>query len=85
MVAAASGCSDDPDDSEAATTTNSEADTTTTTLVSTDLLGSWHRAQTCQEMAAAFETAGLGARAYRAQVDSPGVCVESLHSATAAA
>jgi hypothetical protein len=59
MVAAASGCSDDPDDSEAATTTNSEADTTTTTLVSTDLLGSWHRAQTCQEMAAAFETAGL--------------------------
>jgi homoserine kinase len=36
-------------------------------------------------MAAAFEAAGLGARAYRAPVDSAGVSVESFHPATAAA
>jgi homoserine kinase len=36
-------------------------------------------------MAAAFEAAGLGARAYRAPVDSAGASVESFHPATAAA
>lgn len=36
-------------------------------------------------MAAAFEAAGLGARAYRAPVDSPGVSLESFHPASAAA
>jgi homoserine kinase len=36
-------------------------------------------------MAAAFEAAGLGARGYSAPGDSPGVCGESRHSATAAA
>jgi homoserine kinase len=36
-------------------------------------------------MAGAFEAAGVGARAYRAPVDSPGVCLESFHPASAAA
>jgi len=36
-------------------------------------------------MAAAFEQAGLGARAYRALVDSPGVSLESFQPASAAA
>ncbi|MBV9882117.1 MAG: hypothetical protein JO276_03835, partial [Sphingomonadaceae bacterium] len=36
-------------------------------------------------MAAAFRAAGLGARAYRAPVDSPGVSVEPSHPASAAA
>jgi hypothetical protein len=36
-------------------------------------------------MAAAFEAAGVGARAYRAPVDSPGVCLENFHPASAAA
>jgi homoserine kinase len=36
-------------------------------------------------MAAAFEAAGVEARAYRAPVDSPGVCLESYHPRSAAA
>jgi homoserine kinase len=36
-------------------------------------------------MTAAFEAAGIGARAYRAPVDSPGVCLEGFHPASAAA
>ena len=36
-------------------------------------------------MAAAFEAAGVGARAYRAAVDSPGVSLESFQPASAAA
>jgi homoserine kinase len=36
-------------------------------------------------MAGAFAAAGLGARAYRAPVDSPGVALEAFHPASAAA
>ena len=36
-------------------------------------------------MAAAFEAAGVSARAYRAPVDSPGVALEKFHPASAAA
>jgi homoserine kinase len=36
-------------------------------------------------MAAAFAAAGVGARAYRAPVDSPGVCLEAFLPASAAA
>jgi hypothetical protein len=40
-------------------TTSVETSSTTTVPSDTPVLGSWHRAQTCQEMLAAFEAAGL--------------------------
>ena len=40
-------------------TTSVETSSPTTVPADTPVLGSWHRAQTCQEMLAAFESAGL--------------------------
>jgi len=54
------GCGDDGDTSSGTPTT---VDPTTTTssdgAATTELVGSWHRAQTCPEMLAAFQAAGL--------------------------
>jgi hypothetical protein len=57
-LAAAVGCGDDFD-SEADSTTTLETDALSTDIASTELIGSWHRAQTCAEMLAAFQQAGL--------------------------
>jgi hypothetical protein len=62
------GCGDDVDSEADATTTEESVDPTTTTTradaapttaAATGLIGSWHRAQTCEEMLAAFEERGL--------------------------
>ena len=57
-LAAAVGCGDDSD-SEADSTTTLETDAASTDGATTELIGSWHRAQTCAEMLAAFQQAGL--------------------------
>jgi hypothetical protein len=57
-LAAAVGCGDDFD-SEADSTTTLETDASSTDSATTELIGSWHRAQTCAEMLAAFQQAGL--------------------------
>jgi hypothetical protein len=56
--AAAVGCGDGSD-SEADSTTALETDASSTDSATTELIGSWHRAQTCAEMLAAFQQAGL--------------------------
>lgn len=67
-LATAAGCGDDRETDSAATgagdTPSMEAatgatDTPSTGAASTELTGSWHRGQACQEMPAAFEDAGL--------------------------
>jgi hypothetical protein len=57
-LAAAVGCGDDSD-SEADSTATEETDAPTTDRATTELIGTWHRAQTCAEMLAAFQQAGL--------------------------
>ena len=57
-VVAAGGCGGDTD-SGAAPTTSQEAAASSTQTAIPGLTGSWHRAQTCEEMLAAFEEAGL--------------------------
>jgi hypothetical protein len=54
----AAGCGD-ASDSEADGTTTEGTGTSSTDAATTELVGSWHRAQTCAEMLAAFEDAGL--------------------------
>ena len=58
-LAAAVGCGNDSDSEADSTTTTLEADASSTGLASTELIGTWHRAQTCTEMLAAFQRAGL--------------------------
>jgi hypothetical protein len=53
----AAGCGDS--DSEADVTTTEGTQTSPTEAATTELVGSWHRAQSCAEMLAAFEEAGL--------------------------
>jgi len=51
------GCGEDNDPG---TTTTAPTETSSNEpVVATELVGSWHRAQTCPEMLAAFEAAGL--------------------------
>jgi hypothetical protein len=57
-LAAAVGCGDDSD-SEADSTTTEETEASSTDSATTELIGSWHRAQSCAEMLAAFQQAGL--------------------------
>ena len=57
-LGAAVGCGDDSD-SEADSTATEETDAPTTDRATTELIGTWHRAQTCTEMLAAFQQAGL--------------------------
>ena len=57
-VVPAGGCGADTD-SGAAPTTSQEAAASSTQTAIPELTGSWHRAQTCEEMLAAFEEAGL--------------------------
>jgi hypothetical protein len=52
----AAGCSDADSASEVTTT---EPTSASPTDAPTELIGSWHRAQTCAEMVAAFQAAGL--------------------------
>jgi hypothetical protein len=54
----ASGCGDDSDSASEVTTTQATT-TASTDRSTTGLIGSWHRAQTCAEMLAAFQAAGL--------------------------
>jgi hypothetical protein len=57
-LAAPVGCGDDFD-SEADSTTTLEADASLTDSATTELIRSWHRTQSCAEMLAAFQEAGL--------------------------
>lgn len=57
LLVAAAGCGEDDSGSEGTETPSREA--TTTGAGTTELIGSWHRAQACAEMLAAFEEAGL--------------------------
>jgi hypothetical protein len=57
-LVAAVGCGDDSD-SEADSTTTEETEASSTDSATTELIGSWHRAQSCAEMLAAFQQAGL--------------------------
>ena len=52
------GCGDDSE-SEADATTTEGTKTSSADAATPELIGSWHRAQTCAEMLAAFEPAGL--------------------------
>jgi hypothetical protein len=52
-------------------TSPSPAETATSKPI--DIVGTWHRAQTCEEMRVAFETAGL-AESHRAWITSSDVC-----------
>ncbi len=52
------GCSENTTP-QADSTTVAESAATPTPSATTELVGSWHRAQTCKEMLAAFEKAGL--------------------------
>ena len=52
------GCGDDSESGTDATSTEG-TETSPTAAATTELVGSWHRAQTCAEMLAAFEEAGL--------------------------
>ena len=56
-LAAAVGCGDDSGSEDSTTTEETAASSTEGTT--TELIGSWHRAQTCTEMLAAFQQAGL--------------------------
>ncbi|HJU57337.1 MAG TPA: hypothetical protein VJ774_01210 [Actinomycetota bacterium] len=56
-LVAAAACSDSEADAE--TTTTDGTDTPSEVAEGTELVGSWHRAQTCAEMLAAFDQAGL--------------------------
>jgi hypothetical protein len=61
-LAIGTGCSNDPEtvSNETSTpTTSASTQTASTEGSATGLVGSWHRAQTCAEMLAAFESAGL--------------------------
>jgi hypothetical protein len=53
----AAGCGDDSNSASDVTTT--EPTSSPTDAPTTELIGSWHRAQTCAEMLAAFQAAGL--------------------------
>ena len=55
----AAGCGDDTKSGAAATTSEETAASSTATTATPELIGSWHRAQSCEEMSAAFEKAGL--------------------------
>jgi hypothetical protein len=55
---AAAGCSDDSQTTAGATTPE-RTEPSSTDAGTPALIGSWHRAQTCAEMLAAFEEAGL--------------------------
>jgi hypothetical protein len=57
-LAGVAGCGDTPD-SEADSATTEEAGASPTASATSELIGSWHRAQTCAEMLAAFQQAGL--------------------------
>lgn len=50
------GCGDDTDSGATTTPTTTSYNGA---VITTELVGSWHRAQTCPEMLAAFEAAGL--------------------------
>jgi hypothetical protein len=54
----AAGCGDDSDSASDVTTTEPTSESSTDGGT-TELIGSWHRAQTCAEMLAAFQAAGL--------------------------
>ena len=59
-LVAASGCGGDSGSESNAGSSSSESTQSTTTAAATsDLVGSWHRAQTCAEMLVAFKEAGL--------------------------
>lgn len=53
------GCGDDFDSEADSTTTTLETDASSTGIASTELMGSWHRAQTCAVILATFQQAGL--------------------------
>jgi hypothetical protein len=55
---AAAGCGDDSKSGAAATTKEGTV-ASSTGNATPELIGSWHRTQTCEEMLAAFEEAGL--------------------------
>ncbi|RYP81996.1 hypothetical protein EKO23_22745 [Nocardioides guangzhouensis] len=57
----AAGCGgDDESSSDAVAATSGASESSTTTAAETsEILGSWHRAQGCEEMLVAFEKAGL--------------------------
>jgi hypothetical protein len=63
IFAAVVGCSDNSTPQADSTTSDetaaSPAAASPTQSATTELIGSWHRAQTCKEMLAAFEKAGL--------------------------
>jgi hypothetical protein len=63
ILAAVVGCSDNSTPQADSTTTGETAASPSaaspTPSATTELVGSWHRAQTCAEMLAAFEKAGL--------------------------
>jgi hypothetical protein len=63
ILAAVVGCSDNSTPQADSTTRDetaaSPAAASPTQSATTELIGSWHRAQTCKEMLAAFEKAGL--------------------------
>lgn len=54
----AAACGDDSESGAGATPTEG-TETSSTDVATPELIGSWHRAQTCAEMLAAFEEAGL--------------------------
>jgi hypothetical protein len=58
LFLAAAGCGDDSD-SVTDATTSEVSETPSTDAATTELTGSWHRAQVCAEMLAAFDDAGL--------------------------
>lgn len=57
-LGSAAGCTAGSDTEVAATTTDG-TETLPTGAAASELIGSWHRPQTCEEMLAAFEEAGL--------------------------
>jgi hypothetical protein len=56
-LAGVAACGDDSDSAADSATTEEAASPTASATI--ELIGSWHRAQTCAEMLAAFEQAGL--------------------------
>ena len=59
ILTAVSCGGDSNSDSEVDTTTAEATTTTSPVHTTTELMGSWHRAQTCAEMLAAFQESGL--------------------------
>jgi hypothetical protein len=55
----AAGCSDSDPNSETNDTATGGTETSPTEAATTEVIGSWHRAQSCAELLAAFEEAGL--------------------------